>query len=127
MSEHVKTVQAIFDCMGRGDIPGLLDYLAPDVCWEADWGMTPPPLCAPRIGREEVPKFFDELAAYDLVRFEPLEFLAGGDWVAVPAQFELRHKATGKVAADLEVTLWRFGPDGKVVWFRHVLDGRLFE
>jgi hypothetical protein len=31
------------------------------------------------------------------------------------------------VAADLEVTLWRFGPDGKVVWFRHVLDARLFE
>jgi hypothetical protein len=84
------------------------------------------PLCAPRVGREEVPKFFEELAAYDLVRFEPLEFLAGGDWVAVPAQFELRHKATGKVAADLEVTLWRFGPDGKVVWFRHVLDARLF-
>jgi ketosteroid isomerase-like protein len=38
MSEHVKTVQAIFDCMGRGDIPGLLDYLAPDVCWEPTGG-----------------------------------------------------------------------------------------
>ena len=127
MSEHVKTVQAIYDCFGRGDIPGVLEHLDPGVRWDADWGMTPPPLYKARIGHDEVPKFFAALGDYDLVRFEPQDFLAGGDWVAVPAQFELRHKTTGKVAADLEVHLWRFGPDGKVVWFRHVLDGRLFE
>ena len=127
MSDHVKAVQAIYDCFGRGDISGVLEHLDPDVRWNADWGMTPPPLLAPRIGREEVAEYFAALGAYDVVTFEPQEFLAGGDWVAVPIQLELRHKATGKVAADLEVHLWRFGPDGKVVWFRSLLDGRLFE
>jgi ketosteroid isomerase-like protein len=127
MSDHVKTIQAIYECFGRGDIPGVLEHLDPDVRWNADWAMTPPPLLAPRIGREEVAEYFAALGAYDVGRFEPLEFLAGGDWVAVPIQLELRHKATGKVAADLEVHLWRFSPDGKVVWFRSLLDGRLFE
>ena len=126
MSEHLQTVHTIYDCFGRGDIEGVLEHLDPDVRWDADWGMTPPPLYAPRIGRDAVPDFFAALGAYELVKFEPLEFLSGGDWVAVPAQFEIRDKATGKVAADLEVHLWRFGRDGKVVWFRHVLDGRLF-
>jgi len=127
MGDHVKTVQAIYDRFGRGDIPGVLDHLDPDVRWNADWALPPPPLLAPRIGREAVSEYFEALGAYDVDRFEPLQFLSGGDWVAVPIQLALRHKATGKVAADLEVHLWRFGPDGKVVWFRSLLDGRLFE
>ena len=126
MGDHVQTVQAIYGAFGKGDVDGILAHLDPGVRWDADWGMTPPPLYAPRVGRDEVPKFFAALADYDFVRFEPQAFLTGGDWVAVPIQFELRHKASGRVAADLEVHLWRFGPDGKVVWFRHLLDGRLF-
>jgi ketosteroid isomerase-like protein len=43
MSDHVKTVQAIYDCFGRGDVPGVLEHLDPDVRWNADWAMTPPP------------------------------------------------------------------------------------
>jgi ketosteroid isomerase-like protein len=43
MSDNVKTIHAIYDCFGRGDIPGVLEHLDPDVRWNADWTMTPPP------------------------------------------------------------------------------------
>ena len=125
--DNVETVQKIFDCFGRGDIEGLLEYLDPQVEWEHDWGVMPPALYKPRRGRDEVRGFFQDLAAYDFLRFEPVEFLSGGNMVAVPIRLEMRHKETGKTMKDLEVHLWTFGEDGKVTRMRHVLDGRQFE
>jgi ketosteroid isomerase-like protein len=127
MNHNIDTLKTIYDCFGRGDLPGILARFAPDIEWEHDWGIAPPPLYTPRRGRDEVPKFFSMLADYEFVRFEPIAFLEGGNLVAVPIHLELRVKATGKLIRDLEAHLWTFGNDGLITRLRHLADTRQFE
>jgi ketosteroid isomerase-like protein len=122
MSRNVATVQAIYECFGRGDVDGILARLSEDVEWEHDWGAPPLKWYAPRRGRAEVPQFFAALADFEFLRFEPVAFLEGANMVAVPVQLEVRVKATGRVVRDLEAHLWTFGDDGKVARFRHLVD-----
>lgn len=120
---HVRTVQAIYEAFGRGDVPGILAHLAEDIAWDHDspsWGL---PWYEPLTGVAAIPGFFRELAAHTVIhRFEPLNFLVGGDQVAVPIDIEMEVKRTGRRVRDREIHLWTFGPDGKVQRFAHVLD-----
>ena len=126
MSKNVDTVKEIYACFGRGDVPGILERLDPIVEWEYDWGAEPLPIYKTRRGREEVVGFFEALADFDFLRFEPIGFLEGDGMVAVPIQAELRHKASGRGFRDLEMHLWTFGSDGLVTRYRHVGDTREF-
>jgi ketosteroid isomerase-like protein len=124
MTDKVATVQAMYAAFGAGDLPGVLEHLAPDVEWEHDWGSEPLPLYRTRRGIDAVPAFFRELADFEYLRFEPLGFPADGDLVAVPLMVEMRYRPTGRTFRDLEMHLWTFGPGGKVLRFRNVLDTR---
>ena len=126
MTENVETVKALYACFGRGDIPGILERLDPAIEWEYDWGAEPIPIFSPRRGREAVVGFFEALADFDFLKFEPVAFLEGGDMVAAPIRSELRHKGTGREFRDLEMHLWTFRPDGLVSRFRHMVDTRQF-
>jgi uncharacterized protein len=126
MSENVETLKAIYACFGRGDIPGILERIDPDVDWEHDWGGEPLPLYAPGRGHAAVTDFFAALEPYEFLRFEPVAFLEGGDMVAVPIHLGLRHRASGREMHDLEVHLWTFGQDGLVKRLRHILDTHQF-
>jgi ketosteroid isomerase-like protein len=126
MSRNADAVKELYACFGRGDRPGILERLDPDVEWEHDWGGEPLPLYVPRRGRAAVAEFFEALAPYEFLRFEPVAFLEGGDMVAVPILLGLRHKASGREMHDLEVHLWTLGPDGLVRRLRHILDTRQF-
>jgi ketosteroid isomerase-like protein len=124
MSRNVETVKDLYARFGRGDVPGILERLAPDVEWEHDWGAEPLPLYVPRRGRAAVAGFFEALAAFEFLRFEPAAFLEGADMVAVPIHLALRHKASGRELRDLEMHLWTFGAEGLPRRFRHFADTR---
>lgn len=124
MSSHVETVKDLYARFGRGDVPGILERLDPEVEWEHDWGVDPLPIYAPRRGRMAVGEFFQALAAFEFLRFEPFAFLADGDLVAAPIHIGLRHLASGREFRDLEMHLWTFGADGLVRRFRHISDTR---
>jgi ketosteroid isomerase-like protein len=126
MSRNVETVKTLYACFGRGDVTGILERLDPDVEWEHDWGGEPLPLFRPRRGRAAVAGFFQALADFEFLRFEPVAFLEGGDMVAVPVYLGLRDKRTGREMHDLEAHLWTFGSDGLVRRLRHILDTRQF-
>lgn len=126
MGQNIATVQAIYDAFGRGDVAGILGRLAPDVEWEHDWGAAPLKWYQPRRGRDEVVKFFETLADFEFLRFEPIAFLEGGNMVAVPIHLELRVKANGRLIRDLEAHLWTFGDDGLVSRMRHLVDSHQF-
>jgi len=81
------------------------------------------PFLLARRGRDEVGAFFASLAAAEFTKFEPTALLESGNSVVALIDVEFTIKATGKkVSQPDEVHIWRFGPDGMVVSFRHRLD-----
>jgi hypothetical protein len=56
------------------------------------------------------------------------EIIDGGDTVVALIDVEFTVKATGKrISEEDELHLWRFGPDGKVVRFRHGVDTHMHQ
>jgi uncharacterized protein len=110
---HVMTVQQIYEAFGLGDVPAILGHLADDVSWDQDAPGYGVPLSEPGVGKAHVERFFSTLQDIEFLRFEPPNFLSGGNQVAVPIAVEVRVKATGKTVKALEVHLWTFGEDGK--------------
>ncbi len=122
----IETVQAIYAAFGRGDVDTILSYLSDDVAWDQDapgYGLA---MFEPGAGKEHVRAFFQALQDVDFLRFEPLNFLTGGNQVAVPLRLAVKVKATGKVAEALEIHLFTFGDDGKVARFFHCIDRHAF-
>jgi uncharacterized protein len=125
MSErNIQTVQAIYEAFGRGDVPAILDRLADDIEWEHDTPSFGLPWYEPRRGKAEVPGFFGDLMDnVVLTMFEPRNFLAGGDQVAVIVRYAAEVKKTGRaLPEDTEIHVWTLGADGKVTNFCHVVD-----
>jgi hypothetical protein len=125
MSEqNIATVQAIYEAFGRGDVPAILDRLADDVEWEHDTPSFGLPWYEPRRGKAQVPGFFGDLMEnLVLSTFEPRNFLAGGDQVAVVVRYGGEVKKTGRtIPDDTEIHLWTIGAGGKVTAFQHVVD-----
>jgi ketosteroid isomerase-like protein len=124
---NIQTVQAIYEAFGRGDVPFIIDQVDADVRWDA-WDPPGPahtgavPYLVPRSGPAGVAEFFGSLAVVDITAFAPTNLLEGDDQVAAVVEIAFEVKATGARAKDVEVHLWTFGPDGKVVEFRHVVD-----
>jgi ketosteroid isomerase-like protein len=119
---NLETVQSIYQAFGRGDIPAILERLAPGVVWDHDLPGYGVGYLEPGTGREDVAKFFAGLDVLDFESFEILNFLEGANQVAVTIRSALRNKTTGRHLTDLEVHIWTFGDDGLVVRFAHVVD-----
>ncbi len=120
---NIQTIQSIYAAFGRGDVPGILAHLDEDVVWDEDgdsWGV---PWFEPRRGKASIPAFFAALAEHTIIhRFEPKNFLAGGDQVAVVIDLEIEVRRTGRRLRELEMHLFTFGREGRVTRFAHVLD-----
>ncbi len=123
---NVESVKAIYEAFGRGDVPAILDQLADDVEWDQDAPGYGIPIYEPGVGKEHARRFFARLEDLDFRRFEPTNFLGGGNQVAVPINVEVEVKSTGKMVEALEIHLWTFGDDGKVSRFFHCIDRHAF-
>lgn len=120
MSDHVQTVQEIYEAFGSGDIPAVLERLAPDVAWE-DWEdnhaqRAGVPHLAPRTGREGVAEFFGVVAGMGLRDFQVLDLMGSERQVAAEVRI------VTDSFTDEELHLWTFGDDGLVRRMRHYLD-----
>ena len=79
------------------------------------------PLYKARRGRAEIPEFFAVLANdVTLYKFEPNNFLAGGDQVAVVVKYGIEIK--GRRCEGHEMHLWTFNDAGLIARFAHVVD-----
>jgi uncharacterized protein len=125
---NIKTVQAIYEAFGRGDLDGILERLAVDVRWEEHpTGNTAQdqdvPYMRQRTGREAVAGFFHDIAEdFQLVSFAPHTFLEGDGHVAVVIDVEIKVTSTGRHLRDEEIHLWAFDADGRITAYRHFLD-----
>ena len=88
---NVETVQAIYDAFGRGEIEAILDQLADDVEWDQDapgYGVS---IYEPGAGTEHAKRFFETVGReLEFSRFEPTNFLSGGNQVAVRSRSKSR-------------------------------------
>jgi len=84
------------------------------------------PSTEPGVGKAHVERFFAALRGIEFLKFEPTDFLTGGNQVAVPIAVEVRVKETGKVVKALEIHLETFDQNGKVKRFFHRIDRHAF-
>ena len=125
MSDHVATVQSIYEAFGRGDIPAILDKLADDVRWE-EWPdnhaqKSGVPWLQTRAGKEGTLDFFKVVGGFNFHEFQVRSLMAGGNQVAADVLVEAT-VPPGVRFRDEEIHLWTFDESGKVARFRHYLD-----
>jgi ketosteroid isomerase-like protein len=127
MSDHLATVNAIYEAFGRGDIPALLEHVSDDVQWEA-WADNTAQKAGvgwllPRHGKAGVAEFFQAVAEeLDIHEFQVLSLMAGGNQVAAEFVISANLRKGDGSYRDEEMHLWTFGADGKVTRLRHYLD-----
>lgn len=126
MSHHLKTVIAIYDAFGRGNVPGILEHLSENVQWENWTDNTAQkagvPWLQPRNGKMEVPEFFKIVGSFKIIDFQVLSLMAGGNQVAAEIILEAEIPATSQRLRDEEMHLWTFDERGKVIRMRHYTD-----
>jgi uncharacterized protein len=116
--ENIKTIQGIYEGFGSGDVDSILEKVTDDVDWSADASTEAAPWYGSRKGKDEVAKFFADIAgATEVLSFEPHSFAANDDEVMVLIRSRLKINATGK---DTDMNLhhyWHLS-DGKVDTYR---------
>ena len=118
-----ETVQQMYAAFGRGDVPAILERLAPDVEWEYDASPTEVPWLQPRTGRAGAAEFFASLENLEFHRFEPKAILEEGSTVVALIDVDVTIRKTGLRVQEIdEVHIWHFGDDGLVTRFRHRAD-----
>jgi ketosteroid isomerase-like protein len=115
---NLDAVHAIFAAFARNDLAAALAMLAEDVDWQnlgpAEMGYT-----TPRHGRERVRAFFAEVdALFTHDQFDPREFVAQGDKVAVAGTELVAVKPSGKPFVNHWCMIFTFDAGGKIARWR---------
>lgn len=75
-----------------------------------------------RVTREEVMEYFAELGRdWEMIDYQPREFIAEGERVAMLGECSWRHRATGNVLTTPKADFWRF-ERGKAIDFYEFYD-----
>jgi ketosteroid isomerase-like protein len=118
MTTNLETVQQAYAAFGKGDLPGILAALDPNIVWDNP-GPNSPAYFGSHRGHVAVATnvfgFLAENLQFDV--FEPREFLVGGDKVVVLLHIEGQIKRTGERLVQEAVHVFSFQA-GKVVRFQ---------
>ena len=96
-TDNIEFMKQTYAAFNAGDVARVLDAFAndADLNWPSAKGV---PWTRPWHGREEIRRFFDELAeAEDFQEAAPNDFIAQGDKVVVISSNRSRVKSTGRV------------------------------
>jgi ketosteroid isomerase-like protein len=124
---NIPTVQAIYQCFGQGDVPGILAHVASDVAWD-HWRDNSSqkagvPWMRAGTGHEAAIGFFTALnEAMEFKAFDVQNLMEGGNQVAATVSIDVVSRASGEPSSDEEVHLFTFNDEGKVSAFRHYGD-----
>jgi ketosteroid isomerase-like protein len=101
-AQNTRVVQDAYAAFGRGDVPGILATLDDNVVWKAVHGASKHvPTAGERRGKAAVSEFFAVLAqAFQFDRFEPREFIAQSDRVAVVGSYAARTSTNKRIDSE---------------------------
>lgn len=119
-AENVALIQAVYGDFGSGNIPSMLAKLSPDVEFISPGSALP--WAGIHRGHEAAGNFFGMLVgALDITTFEPRQFIAQDDTVAVVGHEVATGRKTGKSFEMNFIHLWTI-KDGKVVQWEDFYD-----
>ncbi len=120
--DNIKTIQAIYEAFGRGDVGTILEAVTDDVDWASDTSSTVAPWYGVKHGKEGVGSFFAAFGTtMDVDEFTPLTYAADDDAVFALVRFRGSPRSTKKT---IEMTLhhyFRFR-GGKIFYYRGTED-----
>jgi len=120
-----QAVEAIYTAFSSGNVPAILEHLAPDVAWDS-WEnnfaqRAGVPWLLPRTGHAGAVEFFTVLGNMKFHAFAVLSIMANDRQAVAEVALDVE-LANGERVRDEELHLWTFGSDGKVTRFRHYVD-----
>ncbi len=118
--QNLDVVRGLYAAFGRGDLDGILAPLDPRVSWRTP-GAPDLPTAGLRQGVPAVREFFGLLLnTFDIVDFQPQDFLAAGEKVVVLGTSREGPKG-GRLVDFRWVHVFTFG-SGKIVAFEEPAD-----
>ena len=121
-SANVQTMQRLYDAFGRGDIPGVLGALDPNVEWvEMDGAPYPGTFTGPEAVLNGV--FMRLGTEWEGFRAEPHEYLDAGEHVVALGRYSGTYRASGTAMSAAFAHVWTLR-DGRIVRFRQYADTR---
>ena len=122
-AQNTQVVKNAYAAFQRGDIPAILATLDDSIEWHAVIGTEGvAPHAGLRRGVKAVGEFFSVVGStLDFQSFEPQEFIAQGDQVAVVGRYKGKVKTTSKTWDAAWVMIFTF-KNGKIVRFREYTD-----
>ncbi|MEV5968158.1 nuclear transport factor 2 family protein [Kribbella sp. NPDC051952] len=121
-NDNIKTVEAIYDAFGRGDVGFILDQLTDDIDWSSGSESSIAPWYGVRHGKAETAEFFKQLGeAVSVTEFTPLAFASNDTDVMTVIRFAMTSTQTGRSGVMNLHHWWRFR-EAKIYHYRGTED-----
>ena len=119
---NIKTITAVYEAFGRGDVAAILDAVTDDVDWAAEAASAAAPWYGVRHGRDAVAEFFSDFGStMEVEEFTPVSFAANDTDVLTVVRFRARSRDTGRTAQMNLHHYFKFR-DGKIACYRGTED-----
>ena len=120
--DNIKTIQAVYEAFGRGDVVAIVANVTDDVDWASEAAGNAAPWYGVRRGPDGVRAFFEAFGStMDVQEFSPRTYAATDDEVLTVVRFSVRSRATGRTASMDLHHYFRFR-DGKIAYYRGTED-----
>jgi ketosteroid isomerase-like protein len=121
--ENLKTIAAVYEAFGRGDVGYIATCVTDDVDWATDTSSDGAPWYGARRGPDAVASFFADFGStMEVEDFTPLSFAANDeDDVHTVVRFQAKSRATGKIAT-MQLHHWFHFRNGKIAYYRGTED-----
>src|SRR4051812_21421715 len=124
-TENIRTIEAVYEAFGRGDVAFIANCVTDDVDWASDTSSEAAPWFGQHKGPQGVGDFFRAFGgAMDVEEFTPLTFAANDDEVLTVVRIRMKSKQTGKVAS-MQLHHWFRFANGKIAYYRGTEDSAL--
>jgi len=128
MGKNIEIISELYGEFSKGDIPAVLNKLADNVEWEVcnietDTQKAGVPWLQPRRGKDGAAGFFEIVGKFDFKKFDVLSMTESENQVAAVLRIAAEVTPGGGFFDSEEVHMWTFNDEGKIIRYRHYMDG----